>query len=121
MLMFICTYKIFPYREIIIIISEMFLVMYIMLIYAGHYNDFVTLSESDIAIMTCMFRKGAIQSQHFPIEAIAKKCHVGAKKALKKQLKRLTNLGYVERHKPTSFSLSPEGVKVAKDSQMSKQ
>ncbi|MHA1882443.1 MAG: hypothetical protein ACTSUO_05305 [Candidatus Thorarchaeota archaeon] len=72
------------------------------------------ISQSDIAVMTCMFRKGAIRSRHYPFQAIAKKCHIKSPKGLRKQLLRLTNLGYVERHKPNSFSLSPDGVKVAK-------
>jgi Mn-dependent DtxR family transcriptional regulator len=76
----------------------------------------MSLTVSDLAVIICMFQKGAIQARHYPVEAIAKKCHVKTKKALKKQLIHLTQLGYVERHKPNSFSLSPAGRQLAQDS-----
>lgn len=78
----------------------------------------MNVSNSDIKLMVCMFRKGIIQAQHYPVEAIAKVCglkRTTGTRALRNQLKRLTKDGYVEQHKPRSFSLSPKGRELARE------
>ncbi|MFQ5831998.1 MAG: hypothetical protein ACE5H4_04815 [Candidatus Thorarchaeota archaeon] len=73
----------------------------------------MALSDSDLELLACMFRRKAMKSRHIPIEAIARLCGT-TQRSLKRQLKRLVRDGYVLQMKVRSYSLSGDGIREAK-------
>ncbi len=75
----------------------------------------MSLSETELDLVVCLFRKRIIGKSHRRVDSIAGLCHVRTKKGLKKRLKRLVIAGLLNEWHGPAYSLTHEGVRVALD------
>ncbi len=73
------------------------------------------LSETELELLACLFRKQVIGKSHRRVDAIAGLCHIGTKKGLKKMFRRLVAAGLLREWHGPSYSLTHEGVRVASE------
>jgi predicted transcriptional regulator len=75
----------------------------------------MSLSETELELLACLFRKQVIGKSHRRVDSIAGLCHIRSKKGFKKLLKRLVAAGYLQKWHGPAYSLTREGVQAAKD------
>ena len=75
----------------------------------------MTLSESELGILTCMYRKRIIVSSHRRVDSIAGLCHIRDKKGFKKTLRRLAKQDYLKQWHGPAYSLTPAGVTLVEE------
>ena len=73
------------------------------------------LSETELGLLACLFRKQIIGKNHRRVDATAGLCHIQTKKGLKKMLKRLADVGLLNEWHGPAYSLTHVGVRVASD------
>jgi Mn-dependent DtxR family transcriptional regulator len=70
----------------------------------------MSLSQSELELLACLYRKKIIGSAHRRVDAIAGLCHIRTKKGFKKMLRNLTKRGYLNYWHGPAYSLTREGV-----------